>query len=245
MAYGTVEQVPPEVARHDGRRRRRRHRRTSPGPRCRASASRAAARWWSSTRCSPRSRCPRWAPTARPSGASSAWCAPCSPRCAASRGVARQPGPARRDRHPDLPPGRDVRRQPGLGAAARRWRPTRVAEACVRCLDRPRRMVHVGPVNRLAVAGYRLAPGDLRPRRRPDGRPRRAARAGGRRRRGQRLRAPPARRGGDRRLEHARAAEHQRPASSLATSLALRSRRGGGTGGARFLLSRGSGRPRR
>ena len=36
--------------------------------------------------------------------------------------------------------------------------PEAVAEACVRCLDRPRRMVHVGPVNRLAVIGYRLAP---------------------------------------------------------------------------------------
>ncbi len=36
--------------------------------------------------------------------------------------------------------------------------PDVVARACVRCLDRPRRMVHVGPVNRLSVAGYRLAP---------------------------------------------------------------------------------------
>lgn len=36
--------------------------------------------------------------------------------------------------------------------------PEAVAEACVRCLERPRRMVHVGPVNRLSVAGYRLAP---------------------------------------------------------------------------------------
>jgi short-subunit dehydrogenase len=34
----------------------------------------------------------------------------------------------------------------------------RVAAACVRCLDHPRRMVHAGPVNRLAVAGYRFAP---------------------------------------------------------------------------------------
>ena len=33
-----------------------------------------------------------------------------------------------------------------------------VAEACAACLDRPRRMVHVGPINRLAVAGFRLAP---------------------------------------------------------------------------------------
>ncbi len=36
--------------------------------------------------------------------------------------------------------------------------PESVAEACVRCLDRPRRMVHVGPVNLLGVAGFRLAP---------------------------------------------------------------------------------------
>lgn len=36
--------------------------------------------------------------------------------------------------------------------------PQAVAEACARCLDRPRRIVHVGPVNRLAVIGYRLAP---------------------------------------------------------------------------------------
>ncbi len=37
--------------------------------------------------------------------------------------------------------------------------PDAVARACVRALVRPRRMVHVGPVNRLAVAGFRLAPG--------------------------------------------------------------------------------------
>ncbi len=36
--------------------------------------------------------------------------------------------------------------------------PERVAAACVRALDRPRRMVHVGPANRLTVAGYRLMP---------------------------------------------------------------------------------------
>lgn len=36
--------------------------------------------------------------------------------------------------------------------------PETVAQACVRCLDRPRRMVHVGRVNRLSIAGYRLAP---------------------------------------------------------------------------------------
>ena len=36
--------------------------------------------------------------------------------------------------------------------------PQAVAEACVRCLDRPRRIVHVGPVNRLSVIGFRLAP---------------------------------------------------------------------------------------
>lgn len=34
----------------------------------------------------------------------------------------------------------------------------KVADAVVRCLDRPRRMVHVGPINRLGVAGFRLAP---------------------------------------------------------------------------------------
>jgi hypothetical protein len=28
----------------------------------------------------------------------------------------------------------------------------------MRCLDRPRRMVHVGPVNRLAVTGFRFMP---------------------------------------------------------------------------------------
>lgn len=36
--------------------------------------------------------------------------------------------------------------------------PESVAEAVVRCLDHPRRLVHVGPVNRLAVTGYRFAP---------------------------------------------------------------------------------------
>ena len=36
--------------------------------------------------------------------------------------------------------------------------PAAVAEACVGCLDRPRRMVHVGAVNRLAVTGYRFLP---------------------------------------------------------------------------------------
>ncbi|MCW2818351.1 MAG: hypothetical protein JWR42_1138 [Marmoricola sp.] len=36
--------------------------------------------------------------------------------------------------------------------------PAAVAEACVGCLDRPRRMVHVGAVNRLAVTGYRFMP---------------------------------------------------------------------------------------
>ncbi|GAA5146684.1 SDR family oxidoreductase [Nocardioides marinquilinus] len=36
--------------------------------------------------------------------------------------------------------------------------PDAVARACVRCLDRPRRMVHVGPVNRLAVTGFRFLP---------------------------------------------------------------------------------------
>lgn len=37
--------------------------------------------------------------------------------------------------------------------------PERVAEACVRRLDRPRRAEHVGPVNLLAVAGFRGLPG--------------------------------------------------------------------------------------
>lgn len=37
--------------------------------------------------------------------------------------------------------------------------PDAVARACVRALDRPRRMVHVGPANRVAVAGFRLLPG--------------------------------------------------------------------------------------
>lgn len=37
--------------------------------------------------------------------------------------------------------------------------PDAVARACVRALEHPRRMVHVGPVNRFAVAGFRLAPG--------------------------------------------------------------------------------------
>lgn len=37
--------------------------------------------------------------------------------------------------------------------------PDRVAAACERVLDRPRRMVHVGPVNLLTVTGYRLLPG--------------------------------------------------------------------------------------
>ena len=36
--------------------------------------------------------------------------------------------------------------------------PEAVAAACVGCLDRPRRMVHVGPVNHLAILGFRLAP---------------------------------------------------------------------------------------
>ena len=33
-----------------------------------------------------------------------------------------------------------------------------VADACVRMLDRPRRQTHVGPVNRIAVLGFRLMP---------------------------------------------------------------------------------------
>lgn len=37
-------------------------------------------------------------------------------------------------------------------------RPEAVARACVRCLDKPRRAVHVGPANLGAVAGFRLAP---------------------------------------------------------------------------------------
>jgi len=37
--------------------------------------------------------------------------------------------------------------------------PDRVARAVVRTLTSPRRMVHVGPVNWVAVAGYRLLPG--------------------------------------------------------------------------------------
>lgn len=36
--------------------------------------------------------------------------------------------------------------------------PERVAEAVVGCLDRPRRLRHVGPVNLPTVAGFRLAP---------------------------------------------------------------------------------------
>jgi NAD(P)-dependent dehydrogenase (short-subunit alcohol dehydrogenase family) len=36
--------------------------------------------------------------------------------------------------------------------------PDRVARAVVRCLDRPRRHVEVGPVNALSVLGFRLAP---------------------------------------------------------------------------------------
>jgi len=36
--------------------------------------------------------------------------------------------------------------------------PERVAAACVRRLDRPRRVQHVGPANLLTVAGYTLAP---------------------------------------------------------------------------------------
>lgn len=36
--------------------------------------------------------------------------------------------------------------------------PERVAEACLRMLDRPRRMVHAGPANRLTVMGFRHLP---------------------------------------------------------------------------------------
>ncbi len=36
--------------------------------------------------------------------------------------------------------------------------PERVAAACVRALDHPRRMTHVGPVNLLAVTGFRFMP---------------------------------------------------------------------------------------
>ncbi len=36
--------------------------------------------------------------------------------------------------------------------------PERVAAACVRALDRPRRITHVGPANLVTVAGFRLAP---------------------------------------------------------------------------------------
>ena len=37
--------------------------------------------------------------------------------------------------------------------------PDRVARACLRAIDRPRRQVHVGPANRLTVLGFRLLPG--------------------------------------------------------------------------------------
>lgn len=37
--------------------------------------------------------------------------------------------------------------------------PDTVARAIVRVLDRPRRLVHVGPANRLSVLGFRLLPG--------------------------------------------------------------------------------------
>jgi NAD(P)-dependent dehydrogenase (short-subunit alcohol dehydrogenase family) len=37
--------------------------------------------------------------------------------------------------------------------------PHSVASSCLRLLDHPRRMVHAGPVNRLAVIGFRLVPG--------------------------------------------------------------------------------------
>ncbi len=37
--------------------------------------------------------------------------------------------------------------------------PTSVAQACVRAIDHPRRLVHVGPANWLTVIGFRLMPG--------------------------------------------------------------------------------------
>ncbi len=37
--------------------------------------------------------------------------------------------------------------------------PDRVARVCLRLIDRPRRQVHVGPANRLTVLGFRLLPG--------------------------------------------------------------------------------------
>ena len=37
--------------------------------------------------------------------------------------------------------------------------PDRVARACLRAIDHPRRQVHVGPANRLTVLGFRLLPG--------------------------------------------------------------------------------------
>lgn len=37
--------------------------------------------------------------------------------------------------------------------------PDRVARACVHAIDHPRRLVHVGPVNWIAVIGFRLMPG--------------------------------------------------------------------------------------
>ena len=37
--------------------------------------------------------------------------------------------------------------------------PDRVARACLRAVDHPRRQVHVGPANRITVLGFRLLPG--------------------------------------------------------------------------------------
>lgn len=36
--------------------------------------------------------------------------------------------------------------------------PSRVARACIDALDHPRRLVHVGPINRVAVFGFRVLP---------------------------------------------------------------------------------------
>ena len=64
----------------------------------------------------------------------------------------------RRRRHPDLRAGRDVRRAGRRRAAAGGRRRSTSPRAAVRAIDRPRRFVHVGPVNRLAVLGFRLFP---------------------------------------------------------------------------------------
>ncbi len=86
------------------------------------------------------------------------WCAACRTSCAATAGVSVSlvlPGAV------DTPVYEQSATYAGRAGHAPPpvVGPDRVARACVRAIDHPRRQVHVGPANRLTVLGFRLLPG--------------------------------------------------------------------------------------